>query len=238
MSNPGPSHVAADRRVLRYLAGTRSLGITYRRSGQDTAVTSVVGHVSSNTLTASADTDHAGDKDRRSVSGWALILNGAAVTWSSKRQPVTVISNTESEFYSVSQCTLDCVYLRLIMEMMGYKQTFPTPITQDNNACIFLVKESDIHNRAKHIDTRVYRIREMSKSGEVKIYKMTGENQTVDIFTKSLPRPAFEKRCSSLMGERHMFRGLSHSRIGIYFQYPCLHMSHIESFFHSFFLFL
>jgi hypothetical protein len=36
MSNPGPSHVAAARRVLRYLAGTRSLGITYRRSGQDT----------------------------------------------------------------------------------------------------------------------------------------------------------------------------------------------------------
>ena len=29
MSNPGPSHVAAARRVLRYLAGTRSLGITY-----------------------------------------------------------------------------------------------------------------------------------------------------------------------------------------------------------------
>ena len=26
-----------------------------------------------------------------------------------------------------------------------------------------------------------------------------------------------------------MFRGLSHPLIGIYFQYPCLHMSHIES---------
>ena len=67
MSNPGPSHVAAFRRVLRYLAGTRS--------GPRTDV----------------------------VSGWALVLNGAAVTWSSKRQPVTAISSTESEFYSVSQ---------------------------------------------------------------------------------------------------------------------------------------
>jgi hypothetical protein len=87
MSNPGPSHVAAARRVLRYLAGTRSLGITYKRSGQDAAVTSVGGHVSSNTLTASADADIAGAKDRLNVSGWALMLNGAAVTWSSKRQP-------------------------------------------------------------------------------------------------------------------------------------------------------
>ena len=81
--------MAAARRVLRYLAGTRSLGMTCRRSGQDAAVTSVGGHVLSNTLTASADADHAGAKDRRSVRGWALMLNGAAVTWSSKRQPGT-----------------------------------------------------------------------------------------------------------------------------------------------------
>ena len=201
MSNPGPSHVAAARRVLRYLAGTRSLGITYRRSGQDAAVTSVGGHVLSNMLTASADADHAGAKDRRSVSGWALMLNGAAVTWSSKRQPVTAISSTESEFYSVSQCALDCVYLRRIMDMLGYKQDNPTPIAQDNNACIFLVKGSGMYNRAKHIDTRIYRIRELSESGEVKLYKVSGENQPADIFTKSLPRPSFVKHRNSLMGE-------------------------------------
>jgi hypothetical protein len=182
MSNPGPSHVAAGRRVLRYLAGTRSLGITYRRSGQDAEVTSVGGHVLSNTLIASADTDHAGAKDRRSVSGWALMLNGASVTWSSKRQTVTAISSTESEFYSVSLCVLDCVYLRHIMEMLGYKQTNPTPISQDNNVCIFLVKGSGMYNRAKHIDTRIYHIRELSETGEVKIYKVAGENQLTDIY--------------------------------------------------------
>ena len=30
MSNLGPTHIAAAKRILRYLAGTRSLGITYR----------------------------------------------------------------------------------------------------------------------------------------------------------------------------------------------------------------
>ena len=74
-SNPGPSHVATARRVLRYLAGTRSLGITYRRSGQDATVAPVGGNVLSNTLTVSADADHAGAKDRQSVNGWALMLN-------------------------------------------------------------------------------------------------------------------------------------------------------------------
>jgi hypothetical protein len=53
------------------------------------------GHTIPNHITASADADHAGGKDRRSVSGWAVMLNGAMVTWSSKRQPVTAISSTE-----------------------------------------------------------------------------------------------------------------------------------------------
>ena len=59
-----------------------------------------------------------------------------------------------------------------------------------------------MYNRAKHIDTRIYRIRELSETGEVRIYKVGGENQPSDILTKSLPRPEFEKHHCSLMGER------------------------------------
>ena len=86
--------VPRNQRVLRYLAGTRSLGFTYRRVGQDDTIRSVHGSLEPNTLSASADADHAGAKDRRSVRGWALMLNGVAVTWASRRQPVTTISST------------------------------------------------------------------------------------------------------------------------------------------------
>jgi len=133
MANPGPTHITAIRRVLRYLAGTRhTVGITYRRTDADTA----------NQLYATADADHAGADDQRSVSGWAAMLAGAMISWASKRQPVTAISSTESEFYSESLCRLDCVYLRRMMDMMGYKQSGATPIAQDNKTCIFLVKGS------------------------------------------------------------------------------------------------
>jgi hypothetical protein len=92
------------------------------------------------------------------------------------------------------------------MDMLGYKQDSPTPIAQDNNACIFLVKGSGIYNRAKHVDTRIYRIRESSESGEVKLCKVSGENQPADILTKSLPRPSFVKHRSSLMRECPLLR--------------------------------
>jgi hypothetical protein len=58
-----------------------------------------------------------------------------------------------------------------------------------------------MYNRAKHIDTRIYRIREKSESGEVKLYQVAGENQPADIFTTSLPRPSLVKHRHSLMGE-------------------------------------
>eukprot|EP00961_Rhodomonas_salina_P008343 113523-Rhodomonas_salina.1 len=53
MLNPGPSHMIAARRILCYLAGTASLGITYvaQLKSQE------------NLLWGFADADHAGDPD-------------------------------------------------------------------------------------------------------------------------------------------------------------------------------
>jgi len=129
----------AVKRILQYLTGAQSLDITYKRGAMDSSLLSVEMKTGPNQL---SDTDHDGADDRRSVSGWTIMLAGAMITLSSKRQPVTVINNTESEFYSVSQCALDYMYLRRIMELVGYEQTAPTLIAQDNNVCIFLVKWS------------------------------------------------------------------------------------------------
>ena len=38
-----------------------------------------------NQLSASADADHAGADDRRSVSGWAIMLAGAMIAWLSRK---------------------------------------------------------------------------------------------------------------------------------------------------------
>jgi len=90
-----------------------------------------------------------------------------------------------------------------MMDVMGYKQSGATPIAQDNNAFIFLVKGSGMYNRARHIDTHFYRIRELATGAtpDVCLYKIAGEDQPSDIFTKGLPRPAFEKHREVLIGE-------------------------------------
>ena len=60
-----------------------------------------------------------------------------------------------------------------------------------------------MYARAKHINTRVHRVREFAAGDkpEVKIYKIAGEYQLADIFTKGLPWVAFQRHCRTLMGE-------------------------------------
>ena len=113
---------------------TRSVGLTLTRTNSAHA----------NQLYDTADANHVGADDRRSVSGWVVLLNGAMVLWASKRQPATTLSSTETKFYAVSLFGLDCKYLQRMIDMMRYKQIGATAIAQDNNACIFLVKGSSM----------------------------------------------------------------------------------------------
>ena len=94
LKTPGSTHITDVKRILRYIAGTTNLGLTYRKSADDQKA---------NKLNSSTDL---GDDDRRSVNGWCVMLNGAMISWASKRLPVTAIISTESEFYSVSQCVV------------------------------------------------------------------------------------------------------------------------------------
>eukprot|EP00961_Rhodomonas_salina_P251373 3398742-Rhodomonas_salina.1 len=94
MANPGPSHVAAAKRLLRYAKETHEVGITFTR-----------GSAAPNQLYAYVDADHAGDPEgRRSVTGFVVMMNGCAISWESKQQKVTALSSAESEFYAASAC--------------------------------------------------------------------------------------------------------------------------------------
>ncbi len=56
-----------------------------------------------NRLFGYVDADHASDSDdSKSVGGYVLMLNGAAISWSSRKIKVVAISSFESEWYSAS----------------------------------------------------------------------------------------------------------------------------------------
>ena len=187
MESPTEIHLAAAKRVLRYLKGTISLGILYKKGGH----TELRGY---------SDSDYAGDlDDRKSTSGYLFMLSSGAVCWSSKKQPVVSLSTTEAEFIAAASCACQATWLRRIMKELGQAQQDSTTIFCDNSSAIKLSKNPVMHGRSKHIDVRFHFLREMTKNETVQLIHCNTQEQVADILTKPLKTDAFLKM-RELMG--------------------------------------
>jgi len=92
MECPKEIHLLAAKRILRYLKGTASYGLLYKKGGK----TNLFGFT---------DSDYAGDPDdRKSTSGYAFKLGSGAVSWLSKKQPIVTLSTIEAEFAAATRC--------------------------------------------------------------------------------------------------------------------------------------
>jgi hypothetical protein len=92
-------HLAALKRLLRYLRGTVDYRLLLHRS-------------TASELVVYTDADWAGCTDtRRSTSGYAVFLGGNLVSWSSKCQPVVSRSSAKAEYRAVANGVADCVAL-------------------------------------------------------------------------------------------------------------------------------
>lgn len=128
MERPTELHVQAIKRILRYVMGTMEKGLWYKH-----------GTKNEGKLVAFSDSDYAGDiDDRRSTSGYVFIMNGGAVAWSSKKQPMVTLSTTEAEFISAASCACQGVWMRRVLSMLGCNQGEPTIIYCDNNSAVKL----------------------------------------------------------------------------------------------------
>jgi hypothetical protein len=146
--NPGEAQWEAVIRIVQYLKGT----IDYRLK--------LGGAFPSVTVQAYADADWAGDLDsRKSRTGYIVQLNDSVVMWSSKLQSSTALSSTEAEYLALSSVTTDILWLRNFLKEMGFEQTSPSIVFQDNKSCIDIASSAKQHSGVKHIDLRDYFVR-------------------------------------------------------------------------------
>ena len=109
-----------------------------------------------NVLWGYVDSDWAGCLDsRKSTSGYILMLNGAAVSWKSKKQSIVALSSAEAEFVAASSMVQEVIYARRLLKKLGFQQSLPTSIFEDNRTCVAWSEGSvGGSDRAKHIDLR------------------------------------------------------------------------------------
>ena len=183
-SNPGMVHWDAVKRIYHYLLGSKDLWLMY---GGDMKV--LVGY---------ADADGSMAEDRCAVSGYAFIVDGGAVSWSTKHQEIVLLSMTESEYITATHAAKEALWLRsLIMQVFG-PLTQATTLFSDNQLAIVLAKDHQYHPRTKHIDIQFHFIRWVVEDGKIHLIFCPTDNMVADTLTKALPSPKVKHFASEL----------------------------------------
>jgi hypothetical protein len=193
MAAPTTAHMQAAKHVLRYLRGTAAWGLSYKGAGDVDSTNTAVGYADA--------TWGSVEPNKRSVTGYVFVLNGAAVSWKCKVQHCVALSTTEAEYLSLCEATREAAYLRNLLSELGLEQHKPTVIFEDNQPCIHLVSNPVTISRAKHIAIRLNFVRERLQDQTIKVMYCPTQNMAADALTKILPKPQHRKLCTLLMGE-------------------------------------
>ncbi|KAJ9536009.1 hypothetical protein OSB04_un000825 [Centaurea solstitialis] len=140
-AKPKESHLAAVKRIFRYLKGTPYYGLWYPKG---------LGFE----LQAYSDADYGGcNMDRKSTSGHIQLLGNKLVSWASKKQQCVSTSTAESEYVAAASCCSQVLWMQTQLRDYGfvYKKI---PIYCDSKSAIAISANPVQHSKTKHIDIR------------------------------------------------------------------------------------
>jgi hypothetical protein len=200
MQAPGHSHWVATKRVLRYLSGTKEIGLVFgSRSDGVGAESRGDGKVEID-VCAYADADWANNKgDRKSITGWVSMINGDPIAWSSKKQRVVALSTCEAELYAETAAIQEVLWTRGLMGELGLHSHTGSTIFGDNQSAITVSANGVKGERTKHVDIKYHFITESVDQGSVRLQWIPTTEQLADIFTKALAAPTFVKLREKLL---------------------------------------
>ena len=151
MQNPGPKHVTALKRMLRYMAGAKDKGLVYS-FGRPTPRQGVYGYY---------DASHADDHDTlRTTMAYVLFYEGCVVCWHTKMHTFITTSTNHSEYCSAAKCAREAKSLRTTFASIGFERTMPIVLFSDSQGAIAMNYNPVKRSASKHVDLADHYARE------------------------------------------------------------------------------
>ena len=145
----------------------------------------------SNILTAYADS---GFSSPRSQGCRLVMMNGAAISFTSKRHTTTDDSTAAAELTEQYLCSCDVEGLRQLMSEVGLHQQQPTIIWQDNQAAIQIaMNRGALAKKTRAMNMRTLSVRNKIEDGKVIPIYLRTIDMVADIGVKALDGATFAK---------------------------------------------
>jgi len=174
-SKPTQRSMRIVKRILKYLAVTRDYGVTYSKGK-----VILYGH---------ADAAHNCYSDGKGHYGYTFSLgehDGVFYAVSKKLKLVT-LSSTESEYVALCEIAKEAIWLRGLLNDLGWFQEGPTVLFQDNMSIIDMVGGHRRHQASKHIRPKFHITGNWVEQQEIILVHKASKEMIADILTKSLP---------------------------------------------------
>ncbi|KFK30733.1 hypothetical protein AALP_AA6G020200 [Arabis alpina] len=145
------------KRILRYVKGTLTMGISFSKNTDFT-------------LRAYSDSDWVGcTVTRRSTGGYCTFLGNNLISWSSKKQDTVARSSTEAEYRALSEAAMEITWLCIVMKELGIPLKHTPELYGDNLSSVYLTANPTYHKRTKHFELDFHYIRERVALGAVEV---------------------------------------------------------------------
>ena len=151
--------------------------------------TGIIGYTNAN---------HASQYHQHSISGYAFLINGGMVSWSSKKQLVVALSTSEAEYVAAAHLVKEILWLWTFLGEITRLLSAPTTLNCDNQSAITLTKDGQFHARTKHIDLRFHFICEAVADGTITMAYFPTQAMVADILMKPLIRRKMEEHTGLL----------------------------------------
>jgi len=212
---PEESHFKAAKRVLRYLAHTKQVALTFDTNAYSVKLDTAA-HVIDVQCRHTLDTDTSpgpqlvsySDADwgrdlsgRRSVYGFVNYFLGCPVSWLSKKQSFVAQSTCEAEYVGLSECVREIRWLSQLCEELRVPIAIPL-LLGDNQSSLTIAQACGIDTRIKSVDIKYHYIKDIVQKGQVSVQYVPSQQNIADLFTKPCDKKTFETLSPMLLGHK------------------------------------
>ncbi|XP_050909768.1 secreted RxLR effector protein 161-like [Lathyrus oleraceus] len=130
MEKPQEYHLAAVKRGLRYIKGKIDQSVMMRRQTKTNTKVEVYGYTNSY---------FSGDQDeKKSTTGYIFMIEGASISWSSRKQNIVALSSCEVEYVAASYASCQTTWIEILLEALKIMEPRKMKLFVDNKSVIDL----------------------------------------------------------------------------------------------------